>query len=215
MNYQRVAGALLFVAAAVSILGIVTAEATYPGYNVKTNFISDLGATRPPESLIKQPASTIFAATLAINGLLWIGGAYCVYRGLGPARGVTALSILLALSGICAVVVAAFNQSTVESFLIHMLFALPSFVAAGLAVIVSYWVLRAPFRYFALILGIIVLVSFMLLIFGESSSVVKFIGSGGIESWVVYPLTLWSAGFGAYLMGQASSAGALEWVSDE
>lgn len=183
MNYRNVAGALLFVAAAVIIMGIVTAEAAYPGYSVQTNFISDLGAARLPESVIKQPASAIFAATLVINGLLLVGSAYCVYRGLGPARVVTVLSILLALSGICAVVVAAFNQSTQESFIVHALFALPSFIAGGLAAIVSYWVLRSPFRYFAVTLGVIALAGFVLMIFGGASSVVALIGRGGAERW--------------------------------
>jgi hypothetical protein len=38
MNYQHVAGALLFIAAAEVIMGIVTAEAIYPGYNVQADF---------------------------------------------------------------------------------------------------------------------------------------------------------------------------------
>ncbi len=91
MNYPVTAGALLFIAGVVSTLGIITAEDTYPGYNVRANFISDLGATRPPNSIIKQPAATIFAATLTTNGILVIGTSYCVHRGLEQKRGLEPL----------------------------------------------------------------------------------------------------------------------------
>jgi hypothetical membrane protein len=70
MNYKDVAGALLLIAGIVAIMGIITAEATYPGYSTAKNHISDLGATRPPNSIIKQPAATIFSATLVVVGLL-------------------------------------------------------------------------------------------------------------------------------------------------
>jgi hypothetical membrane protein len=56
MKYKDVAGALLVIAGIVAIMGIITAEATYPGYSTAKNDISDLGATRPPNSIIKQPA---------------------------------------------------------------------------------------------------------------------------------------------------------------
>ncbi|MGZ4911320.1 MAG: hypothetical protein ACXV5N_13655 [Halobacteriota archaeon] len=53
MNYEDVAVALLLIAGIVAIMGIITAEATYPGYSTAKNDISDLGATRPPNSIIK------------------------------------------------------------------------------------------------------------------------------------------------------------------
>jgi len=46
MNHQTLAGASLFIVGVVTIMGIITAEATYPDYSTHTNDVSDLGATR-------------------------------------------------------------------------------------------------------------------------------------------------------------------------
>ena len=86
MKYKDVAGALLVIAGIVAIMGIITAEATYPSYSTAKNDISDLGAARPPNSIIKQPAAGIFGATLVISGLLLIGGAFCTFRAFGYSR---------------------------------------------------------------------------------------------------------------------------------
>ncbi len=40
------AGLSLFVAMAVLIIGLNVAEQLYPGYNISSNYLSDLGATR-------------------------------------------------------------------------------------------------------------------------------------------------------------------------
>ena len=85
MKYKDVAGALLVIAGIVAIMGIITAEATYPSNSTAKNDISDLGAARPPNSIIKQPAAGIFGATLEISGLLLIGGAFCTFRAFETA----------------------------------------------------------------------------------------------------------------------------------
>ena len=205
MNDLNIAGSLLFISGVVSIMGIITAETTYPGYSTRTNYISDLGATRPPNSVIKQPAATIFAVTLVISGVLTLASPYFVYLGLGQGRGVVALSLLIALSGIGALGATAFNE---QHLAFHTLFSFLSFATVSLAALVSYFVLRAPFRYFAVILGVIALASFGMFIilstkYGEGAGpVATLIGPGGVERWISYPITLWSIGFGAYLMGQ-------------
>ncbi|MDD1721318.1 MAG: DUF998 domain-containing protein [Euryarchaeota archaeon] len=204
MNYQNVAGALLLIAGVVVIMGIITAEATYPGYSTSGNDISDLGASRPPNSIIKQPAATIFAATLAVGGVLLIAGAYFIYRGVGTGRVVTVLSLLLALFGVSALGVAAFNGSTEGSLAIHTLFSLLAFTIGGIAAIVSYGVLRAPFRYLAVILGVIALAGLVIsVIYGDANPIFGLIGPGGAERWIVYPSVMWLIGFGGYLMGHS------------
>ena len=82
MNDLNIAGSLLFISGVVSIMGIITAETTYPGYSTRTNYISDLAATRPPNNVVKQPAATIFTITVVISGVLTLASAYFVYRGL-------------------------------------------------------------------------------------------------------------------------------------
>jgi hypothetical membrane protein len=200
----NIAGSLLFISGVVSIMGIITAETTYPGYSTRTNYISDLAATRPPNSVIKQPAATIFTITVVFCGVLTLASAYFVYRGLGQGNSVAALALLIALSGIGALGAAAFNE---QHLAFHSLFSFLSFITVSLAAIVSYFVSRAPFCYFAVILGIIALVNFGMLSvvsarYGEEAGpIASRIGPGGVERWISYPITLWSIGFGAYLMG--------------
>ncbi|MGB3850400.1 MAG: hypothetical protein WA958_10575 [Tunicatimonas sp.] len=47
---SSLAGALLFTAGSLILMGIITGEIFYPpGYSTALNDISDLGGTRPPE----------------------------------------------------------------------------------------------------------------------------------------------------------------------
>jgi len=52
-------------------MGIITAEAFYPpGYSRFKNEISDLGATRQPNSVGFEPSSTIFNAIMLLAGIM-------------------------------------------------------------------------------------------------------------------------------------------------
>lgn len=73
MNNLKTSGILLFLAGSVALMGIITAEALYPSGTDYTTFnseISDLGATKPPNSLIYQPSSRIFNITMLLSGLM-------------------------------------------------------------------------------------------------------------------------------------------------
>ncbi len=153
MKCKSVAGALLFIAGIVAIMGIITAEATYPGYSTAKNDISDLGATSPPNSIINQPAATIFGATLVVSGLLLIGGAFCIFRAFGHTRSSGLLALFLGLFGVGAIGAALFNGSNDASLVAHTLFALLAFLAGAVAAIVAYFVERSPFRYIQLYWG--------------------------------------------------------------
>ena len=61
-------GALLFVGAAQFILMIVIAEARYPGYNVATNALSDLGVGQT--ALLYNASTAVFGAFAFIGSLL-------------------------------------------------------------------------------------------------------------------------------------------------
>ena len=80
-GFDRIAwaGAMLFLAGTLALMGTITAEALYSGYNTADNMISDLGATEPPNSIIVQPSSNIFSASMAICGLLVIGATFLLH----------------------------------------------------------------------------------------------------------------------------------------
>jgi hypothetical membrane protein len=65
MNKLKLSGLLLFLAGSIALMGIITAEAFYPSsYTTFHSEISDLGATKPPNSLIYQPSASIFNITM-------------------------------------------------------------------------------------------------------------------------------------------------------
>jgi hypothetical membrane protein len=173
MNRLNVAGALFFIAGTLIILGIMTAEATYPGYNISQNYISDLGGAKA--GAILQPAATILDVTVIAGGLLIIGGAYAIHRVLDKRAFPSALPLLMALAGIGSIGVGIFN----ETFgVIHWLWSAVTFIAGGFAAIAAFSRQKAPLRYFSVILGIIALV---FAIGPYITPAAVFLGVGGAE----------------------------------
>jgi len=137
-----VAGALLLVAGLVAFMGIITAEALYPaGYSTSQNEISDLGATRPPDSVIEEPSATIFNSVMIACGAFVILGALFLYSGFGRVVPPSALGLFGV--GVLGVGVFPGNRGG-----IHAVFALLTFAAGGLAALLSFSITTSPFRYF-------------------------------------------------------------------
>jgi hypothetical protein len=73
--------------------------------------------------------------------------------------------------------------------------------AGGIAAILSGRSLRAPARHFAVVLGVVALVSLALGIFAIEWGPIAHLGEGGIERWVAYPVVLWMVLFSGALIG--------------
>lgn len=193
----RLGGSLLFVAGVTILMGIITAEALYPGtFSTGANEISDLGGTRPPNSLIFQPSATIFDVSMALIGLLVIAGSWFVHRGFSRRS----VSIPIAMLGVGALGVGLFPGNTGDP---HAIFAMVTFISGGVAAISAARVTTAPFRIVSFVLGaaaLLTLGTYMLL--GEGGPM-SLLGIGGIERWIVYPVVLWVTAFGGYLSGRA------------
>ena len=190
------AGALLFCAGIVSFMGIITAEALYPaGYSTGQNEISDLGATRQPNSVIHQPSAHIFNAVMIAAGVFTILAAYLLFRGFGRKSP----AVLIGLFGLGALGVGIFPGNYGN---VHALFALLAFIAGGLAAIIAYTIETAPFRYFSVLLGVVGLASLLLYMVLGTTSPMAGLGDGGVERWVAYPVLLWVTGFGGHLMAR-------------
>ena len=181
-------------------MGIITAEALYPpGYSTSLNAISDLGATIPPDSVITQPSATIFDVTMMVCGVLALAASYCLQRGF---RRWTA-PVLIALYGLGGLGVGVFPA---DWGLVHVLFALLIFVAGGIAALVSWTIVRGPFRYFSALLGMVTLATLVVtpIVYRASGGSVSFggLGIGGVERWIAYPILLWATGLGGHLMAR-------------
>jgi hypothetical membrane protein len=176
---NAVAGFLLFVGSVQCILGIIVAEALYPGYSTSQNYISDLGV---------GPSSFIFNLSLITIGVLGAVASYFIHH-LFKRRDFT---FLLMMGSLGAIGVGAFPEYVGMA---HTAFSLVVFLFTGLAAVWSYSVEEPPFSYFYLILGSIALLS--LALFG--AEIHLGLGRGGMERLIAYPELLWVMGFGSRL----------------
>jgi hypothetical membrane protein len=196
-RYVAAAGALLFAAGVIAFMGIITAEALYPeGYSTSQNEISDLGATEPPDSVIEQPSATIFNTAMMVCGAFVLVASACIQVGFRRPMP----TIFIALFGLGVLGVGVFPGDHGN---VHAVFALLTFIAGGLAAIVSYPLATSPFRYFSIVLGAVALAMLVLYSIMGDSSPVAGLGIGGVERWVAYPILMWVTGLGGYLMGRA------------
>ena len=202
MERRAAAGLAFFLAAGSFFIVLFVAEASYPGYQVGANPISDLGATCPDggSCVVHQPASTIFSGLMIALGSLVLAGVAAGFRRLGHR----AMDPLLVLLGLAAIGVGLFN----ETWSVHGLIALVAFTAGPLAAIASSRALPQPLGPLALGLGVLSLVSLAWQLAGTFGGAALFggLGDGGVERLIVYPEVLWLALLGVFLMTDARGA---------
>jgi hypothetical membrane protein len=198
MSYPRgtLAGVLFFVAATQFILCLIIAEASYPGYSVSGNYISDLGV---------GPSAIVFNASVFLLGLLLLAGTY--FQRHNPNFKV--VNMMLLLMGIGAMGVGVFTK---DFTLAHGAVSSAAFFFAGLSAITSFKVLPKPLSLISVILGAMTLTALALfsagmLASGSMTSTTAYdssfylgLGPGGMERMIVYPALMWLAAFGGHLI---------------
>jgi hypothetical membrane protein len=198
---SRFAGALLALTGVGVLMATITNEALYPAmrhYTTFANTISDLGGTIPPRSYMVQPNRAIFIATMAIAGVLVLVSTSLLWPSIEPRRIVIGLLVF----GSSLVGLAVF-PGDVPTW--HPWIALTCFMAGSITAIMSRKVLHAPVSYFAVALGAIALVAtFAGLESFEGTGPQEWIGLGGVERWIAYPVLMWLVVFGTALMTDLS-----------
>jgi hypothetical membrane protein len=188
----------LTVASFVILLGIITAEALYPAtYTTHDNEISDLGATRPPDSIIRQPSARIFNATMLASGAMIIASAVALRAGGLPKRAFVALGLM----GIGVFGVGVFPGNYAP----HGIFAMLAFVAGGLSAILAGTTMARPVREISIAMGVATLGSLAVAMVGDLTPIWDEMGDGGVERWVAYPVVIWLGVYGGYLGGQRAA----------
>jgi hypothetical membrane protein len=184
------AGTCIFVGTAQFAFFFVLAEIYYPGYDVSSNVISDLGATcKVGLCRFVQPSSDIFNVSIVLLGVTLLFAAYYLLNGSGSK----ALPLFEALAGIGAMGVGIFNESFGSA---HVFFSALTFVAAGIQALLVFRVAKAPFSAFSALAGLVTLVATVL--YGTDTYLG--LGQGGMERMVVYPVLIAGVAFGGYLM---------------
>lgn len=172
-------------------------ETLYPKYSVNSNYISDLGTTCPNIGpCYVPPAWWLFNLSEVVFGILIAVSAYYFYRAYRYRPAAT----IIGITGVALIFVGVLNESFSPW---HGLFSLVTFVFAGLSAIVTFRFQRSPLSYISVILGVLSLIALVLYIpnggnFGNTIG----IGPGGLERMIVYPVLMWSIGFGGHLVGQ-------------
>ena len=194
----KFAGLLYFLAGAIVLMGIISAEAFYPsGYSTFKNEISDLGATRQPNSVSFEPSSTIFNTIMLIAGFLILVASFYQHKYFKKLL----FSIPAMLFGLGLVAVGIF-PGNIRPY--HGMASMLTFLSGGFCAITSFKIVSLPFKYISVLFGSIALLTFFIAVF-KSDWLISFIGIGGIERWVAYPIMLWLTGFGGYLMSNRNS----------
>ena len=88
-----------------------------------------------------------------------------------------------------------FTEAT-STFTLHSIFSVITYVFGGISAIISYRLQKQPLSILSVILGAFSLLAMALLLSGT------YLGLGGIERMVAYPLLLWIVGFGSQLIAQ-------------
>jgi hypothetical membrane protein len=184
------AGTILFVGVGQFAFSFALAEIYYPGYNVSTQTISDLGATCVGGVCkFVQPSSDIFNASIVVLGVALLFTAYLLWRGSRSK----ALSLFEGLAGIGCMGVGTFNESYGG---VHVFFSAFTFFSIGIQALFVFKVAKPPFSYFSAIAGVMTLAAIVL--YGTDTYLG--LGRGGMERMIVYPVLIGGLALGGYLM---------------
>jgi hypothetical membrane protein len=193
MDKLKLSGTLYFVTGSLVLLGIITAEAMYPsGYTTFNNEISDLSATRQPNSISYEPSSSIFNYVMFFSGLMILVATFNVHKYFKK----WGFTIPVILFGLGLVGVGVFPGNITPY---HGMSAMLAFLSGGVTAIMALKITTPPFKYIGILFGSIALSTWCIAVISPSL-LLSSIGKGGIERWVAYPLVLWLTGFGGYLM---------------
>jgi hypothetical membrane protein len=199
---RTTAGILFLVAGAQFVLGLVLAEALYPGYSVSVNYVSDLGI---------GPSSWVFNSSVFLLGLLSIAGSYLLPR----RSDFRVLTVFLAFMAIGAMGTGIFTKALPT---VHGAVSSMAFLFGGLSAIASFKVLRMPLSAISVVLGMVTLGALGLFAGGlvtagaltssepPASEFFLGLGPGGMERMTVYPAFVWLISFGAHLIAVSGKA---------
>jgi hypothetical membrane protein len=181
--------------ASVFLLLTTAAESIYPNFSLQNNAISDLAAIGASTTVIEETA-------IFVLSICWMLGAFYLFRNSG--RGLLTLNLIPGLGFF----VAGASPENVN-LVLHSLGTV-AFPVGAIAALLSYRIIRSPFRYLSIVLGTLSLVSTFIIFIGwrvvcgtcgYTAGLSQLgLGLGGWESMIIYPLVVWLIGFGNYLI---------------
>jgi hypothetical membrane protein len=199
-QYYEAAGIILLISFLQFFMAVNLAETQFPGYSVAKNALSDLGGTVPAV----EPSAVIFNLSVIILGILGLVAVYLILK----SGGCRLFSSCLAISSVGAVGVGLFPEYTGSA---HLFFALLTFLFGSLAVIFSYRLgLNIPMVIVSMITGLmsfLIILSLFILGPGTTNPLIAYLGVGGTERFIAYPVLLYLTALGGYLTSRGK-----DWV---
>ncbi|AEG17808.1 DUF998 domain-containing protein [Methanobacterium paludis] len=191
-GYYKIAGIILFIGSLQYLLAVNLAETQFPGYSIAKNTLSTLGGSIP----LVEPSAIIFNISVILFGILSLAAVYLILKSGGSRL----FSVCLAISSAGAIGVGLFPQYTGNT---HLLFALITFLFGSLATLFSYRLkLNIPMVIVSLVMGLMSFILVLILIIlgsGTANPFVAYLGIGGNERFVAYPVIIYLAALGGYL----------------
>ena len=198
-QYYEAAGIILLISGLQFLMAVNLAETQFPGYSVSKNALSDLGGMVPSV----EPSAIIFNTSVFLLGILGLAAVYLILK----SGGCRLFSSCLALSSVGAIGVGLFPEYTGSA---HIFFSILTFLFGSLAVIFSYRLgLNIPMIIISMISGLTSLLIFLsfIVIHGAVNPFIAYLGFGGAERFVAYPVLLYLIALGGYLTSRGK-----DWV---
>jgi hypothetical membrane protein len=199
-EYYKWAGILLVIACVQYLLAVNIAESMFPGYSIALNSLSDLGGALP----LVQPAAIIFNLSNIVLGILILISVYLILK----SGGCRLFSSCLAIFGFCIGALGIFPEYTQG---IHVTFVFIAFISGILALFFSYRLgLNIPMIILSMVLGLIALITIVspfIFGIGVTNPLGLYLGKGGSERLIIYPIILYLTALGGYLTSRGK-----DWV---
>jgi hypothetical membrane protein len=190
-----ISGMLLFLSGFLIFMGIITGEMFYTlPFNTRGNYISELAAALPPNTVTPPISAAIFNLTMIFTGIMVVAAGLLLQKTSKTL--IATIPLMMFGAGITGVGVCPGNVAPW-----HGIFAIIIFFTGGIGAVTSFKIVSGPLRYVLICLGIIALI---LLFFAKNF--IPFLGVGGAERWLFYPEVFWIMGLGGYLLGYTNGS---------
>lgn len=198
-DYYKLAGIIMMISCFQFILAVNLAETMLPGFSIAKNIFNGLGSSVH----IIGPSAIIFNLSIIILGILFLIAVYLILK----SGGCRLFSSCLALSSIFAIGCGIFMQYTGSAAILYTL----TLLFGCLAVLFSYRLgLNIPMVIISFIMGLTALLTLILqFILGDGSNnfLVTYLGVGGTQILILYPIILYLTALGGYLTSRGE-----DWV---
>ena len=184
----------MFIGSIQWLMMLIILESFQPNYNSALHYVSSLGS---------GTTAIVYNISIILLGLSIVTSSIILYFSLDKkSKSMYLFLVLFFITGIFVIGVGVFSEDFIP---FHGYVTAFSFIFATASAIVSYKVVKAPFSYIALCIGLLMfvgLIVFFPYVGLPRESTITFLGlmKGTIERIIIYPLMFWIIGLSMVLI---------------